>query len=802
MKHDILLDVATGMAADTRIWKNKKMLWSELAQRLSESVQTSETIKEYLAASKSEQSKIKDVGGYVGGYLRAGRRKPKNVTHRQLLTLDLDFAHLDFWDDFTMFYDNAAVLHSTHKHRDTSPRYRLIIPLNRDVSPEEYEAIARRVAGTLGIDLFDTTTFEVNRLMFWPSNPSDTPYYYQVQDGPFMDADELLATYVDWRDATAWPMAASQLDKVRANAEKQEDPETKRGVIGAFCRAYSISEAIDQFLSDVYTPAGEDRYTYSQGSTAGGLVIYDDKFAFSHHGTDPCSGKLCNAFDLVRIHKFIVDDEEDESRAHRKSMAAMEDFATKDSRVKKVIGLDKLGAARFDFAEGFEETPSISDEEDEEEALAEWVEELAIDSKGNYLSTSSNLSLIFKHDPNLKGVFCKNLFNNRVYLKKNAPWRIVTDKDRQIKNVDYAGVRSYIEAQYGIASSGKIMDAFELSMDINSWHPICEYLKGLEWDGKPRIDTLLQTLFGVKDSLYVREAMRKTLTGAVARVFNPGCKFELVLTLTSEMQGTGKSSFFKALGKEWFSDSFHTVQGKESYEQVQSGWIIEMAELAGIRRAEVEATKQFISKQEDTFRPAYGRIAETFKRQCIFVATTNELDFLKDSTGNRRFLPIEVQPIKIRENKPLLEFTESPEIVDQIWAEAYQLYKNGETLYLSTEADRQAEVIQKYHSEVDDRQGMIIAYLERLLPEDWDELDLYERRDFLNDPLAVGTVQRDSVCNIEIWCECLGKEKKDADRYKTREIGQILRAIGWVAVNSTKSFGTYGQHRYFERPLY
>jgi putative DNA primase/helicase len=141
MKHDGQLDIAVGMSAKSKIWKNKKYQWSELVQRLSEEHKTTETFKEYMAANKDEQSKIKDVGGYVGGYLRNGRRKPENVVHRQLMTLDIDFAHNDFWEDFCLQFDNAAVLHATHKHHETSPRFRLIIPLSREATPDEYVAV-------------------------------------------------------------------------------------------------------------------------------------------------------------------------------------------------------------------------------------------------------------------------------------------------------------------------------------------------------------------------------------------------------------------------------------------------------------------------------------------------------------------------------------------------------------------------------------------------------------------------------------------------------------------------------------
>lgn len=177
MTYDGELDIAIGLSARSKVWSNKKLKWSELVSRLGEENKTTETFKEFVSASKEDQLKIKDVGGYVGGYLRGGKRSPANVVHRQLMTLDLDFAHKDLWDDFTLQFDNAAVLHGTHKHSDASPRYRLIMPLSREVTADEYVAISRKIAGIIGIDLFDNSTFETNRLMFWPSTPKDMDYY-------------------------------------------------------------------------------------------------------------------------------------------------------------------------------------------------------------------------------------------------------------------------------------------------------------------------------------------------------------------------------------------------------------------------------------------------------------------------------------------------------------------------------------------------------------------------------------------------------------------------------------------------
>lgn len=787
MKYDGKISIAVGMSASSKIWKNTEYNWSGFVQRLSEEHKTTETFKEYMAANKEEQSKIKDVGGYVGGYLRGGKRKIDHVVHRQLLTLDIDFAHGEFWEDFTLQYTNAAVLHSTHKHHIASPRYRLIMPLSREVTPDEYVAVARKIAGILGIELFDNTTFEVNRLMFWPSNPKDIDYYFRFQDGPFVDPDEVLDSYLDWTDSSLWPTADKQMVQIKTAAEKQEDPENKKGIVGAFCRTYSVSEAIAKYLSNVYTLADDGRYTYSKGTTSSGLILYDDKFAYSHHGTDPCGGKLCNAFDLVRIHLYgHLDNGHNEGKSS-KSFISMEEFARKDSAVKKIIASENIAESKYDFAEGLD-----SDDE------VDWMKELELDSKNKYLSSATNINLIFANDSRLKGLFKQNDFDGKRYIFGTTPWRKIT-KPEPIKNVDYSGVRNYIESLYGIVGALKIDDSIALEFEKNSFHPVLDYLRSLQWDHKKRIDELLIRYFGAEDNIYTREAIRKMLVGAVARVFKPGCKFDLVLTLVSQKQGTGKSSFFKQLGREWFSDTFMTVQGKEALEQIQGAWIIEMAELSGIRKAEVEAVKHFITKQEDMFRPAYARTSETYLRQCVFVATTNQNNFLKDASGNRRFIPVDIKNTKLTDNPELRSFLENKDEIDQVWAEAVVLYRKGEPLFLSKETELLAETEQKIHSDFDERTGLVEKYLDKLLPSNWDKMDLYERRSHYTDG-SDGTVPRQYVCVAEVWCECLGKEKEDMDRYKTREINDILRSLDdWEQSKSTKNFSIYGKQKYYAR---
>ena len=789
LEHNAPLNIAIGLNASSKVWKNTKISWADFVKKMSEPVVTAETYQQFIRATKDEQSKIKDVGGFVGGFLTNGRRDKKSVLYRQLITLDIDFSHENFWWDFTTLFDCAALIHSTHKSTQDKPRHRLIIPLDREVSQEEYQAIARKIAADLNIDLFDPSTFDVNRLMFWPSISKDSTYYFEYQDGEFISADYILSRYTNWHDTSEWPTTSASHDIIGQALKKQEDPEEKKGIVGLFCRAYPIQEAIDIFLSDVYSEAGPGRYTYVHGTTSAGLIIYEDKFAYSHHGTDPVGGRLCNAFDLVRIHKFgHLDSGKEKEDKDKKSFKAMEEFAAKDSLVKKQLAEEKFADAKFEFAENLEAQ--------DEEYDNSWVTQLEANSKGEYDNSANNLNIIIQNDQYLKNVFKLNVFDNKRYVTRSLPWRKV-DNMEPLRDVDYSGVRNYIECVYGIVSSQKVDDALALEFEKKKFHPIVEYLKKLTWDGCKRIDTLLIDYFGAKDNAYSRAALRKMLCAAVARVFEPGIKFDTALILVGP-QETYKSTFIKKLGKDWFSDTFTTVQGKESFEQLQGAWIIEMAELSGLKKAEVETIKHFISKREDQFRPAYGRVVETYRRQCVFFGTTNKDDFLRDPTGNRRFLPIDVRPEFANKSVPE-DLTEIE--IDQIWAEAYDLYKKGEPLYMTGEEDAIAKIEQHKHSEVDERRGLIEEYLNKLYPSDWELMDIVDRRSWLESPISKkGTIQKDFVCVAEVWCECLGKDKTDMSRYSTRELNDIIRALpDWEYVNSTKNFSLYGKQKYYKR---
>src|SRR5690625_5125763 len=260
----------------------------------------------------------------------------------------------------------------------------------------------------------------------------------------------------------------------------------------------------------------------------------------------------------------------------------------------------------------------------------------------------------------------------------------------------------------------------------HQYHPVRDYLDELEWDGVERVGRLFIDYLGADDTEYVREVTRKMLVAAVARVFNPGVKFDHMLVLVGR-QGIGKSYILNLLGREWYSDTLDTVQGKEAYEQLHGVWVMEMGELTATKKADIEAIKHFITKQEDNYRVACGRHTRSFPRQCVFFGTTNDTEFLRDRTGNRRFWPVTVGRNPIIKDM-WAELTKSE--IDQVWAEAVTAYQNKEALYLDTEMSLIAAEIQEEHVEESSKTGMIKEYLDILLPENWSDLDIHERRNY------------------------------------------------------------------------
>lgn len=766
------LKIAYGSSCFAVKWSNKTIGWDELCDRLATTVRTPETVEEYPKLPKKEKDRIKDKGGFVGGFLKSGRRKRENVECRSMLTLDGDKIEQGFLDTFERLNQHAAVIYSTHGHTAESPRLRIIIPLSRDITPDEYNAVTRYFADGLGIDQFDECSYRTHQLMYWPSTPSNGEFVFKVYDGDWLDPDEILAAHKNWKDCSLLPTSSRESKAVEHALKHQADPLDKSGLIGAFNNAhFPIQSFIETELSDIYEPSFGGRYGYIPADSTAGVVVYDDKFAYSNHASDPAYGQLLNAFDLMRVHRFgHLNDKE--------SVTAMLDHARENESVKAWLAKQRSEKAQTDF----------SDEPD-----ADWQLQLEVEKNGKIKDTLDNIVLILDNDSQVAVVGYNELKSNLDFISKPA-WTPI--KYPSWTDNDTSQLRVYLSDVYGIYSPNKTQDALNMVAAKRKHHPIREYLNSLSpWDGTVRVETLLVDHLGAEDTAYTRAVTRKTIVAAVARVFVPGIKFDSVLVMDGP-QDKGKSTLFNRLaGDDWFNDglTLTDMQDKSGAEKLQGYWILEIGELTGMRKSDIDSVKSFISRRDDKYRASYGRVVESHPRQSIIVATVNSMGgFLRDPTGNRRFWPVKTPGGTGKHSWDI-----TSEEVEQIWAEALALWKAGEKLYLEGNLKEAAALEQNAALETDPREGQVAEYLDMLLPENWDDFDIYRRREFVRadgDPTQpIGSVCRTFVSTLEIWCECFGKDASAIKRADSYELSTLLRKLGWAQAEASKRIPLYGK---------
>ena len=764
-------------------YKNQEHPWSYLKERNRTPIRTSETAEEYQKASKEQRDAAKDQGGFVGGWLKDGRRIAQNVLSRGVGALDADNIPAEV--DFPALVRDKLngceyFLYSTHSHTLEAPRFRIAILFSREVAPDEYPALMRMIAKQIGMDYFDDSTYQANRMMYWASCPMNGEFVFEENSGEALNPDVFLAMYDDWRDVTQWPTSSRQSEAIRHSLKQQKDPLAKDGVVGAFCRAYPIEEAIAAFLPEVYEPSAmEGRYDYIPAQSSAGVVVYDGKFAYSHHATDPASGKLLNTFDLVRAHRFGDLDE-------KASFKAMCELAVSLDKVKIQIDEERKREVAADFAtEG-----------------KDWRTLLKYQPKSRVLENSVwNEMLILTNDPDFAG-FAYNELASRVQVIGATPWERPVD-NRFWRDADTAQMKALLDVRYVSFSSRNHDVCFTKAADDRRFHPIRDYLGALPpWDGQLRVETLFSRCLQADDTPYVRAVSRKTFAAAVARIYHPGIKFDCVPVFDGA-QGIGKSTLFKDLvGDEFYSEtlSLTDMDDKSGAEKLQGFWVVEIGELAGMKKADIEKVKAFLSTSDDKYRPSYGKVVESHPRQCIIIATVNgERGYLRDITGNRRFWVV-----KCHQAEQVKRWHFTTQERDQIWAEAKHIWESGEKLYLDSDMIPAAEAAQRDAMEMDERQGMVEEYLNTPLPENWETMDSYQRRSFIfdkNDPTnPKGIKMRTEVSNAEIWCECLGRNIADLKPVDSYSLATLMTKIdGWERTKEMKRLVQYGRQRLYRR---
>ena len=397
--------------------------------------------------------------------------------------------------------------------------------------------------------------------------------------------------------------------------------------------------------------------------------------------------------------------------------------------------------------------------------------------KGGVRNSIQNCLTVFQHDPVLSGALAKNLLTERIDLlrpigRKHRPGsRTLTDTDMKY-------IRLYLEKTYGLTSEKKIADAADLAADANRYHPIRDYLNGLTWDRTERIRFCLRHFLGADSDQYTYEALRLFLLGAIHRAFCPGCKFEVMLCLVGG-QGAGKSTFFRLLAvkDEWFSDDLRKLDDDNVYRKLQGHWIIEMSEMIATANAKsIEEIKSFLSRQKEVYKIPYETHPKDRLRQCVFGGTSNALDFLPlDRSGNRRFIPVMVYPEQA-EVHILEDEAASRAYIEQMWAEAMEIYRSGRfKLAFSPAMQRYLKEHQRDFMPEDTKAGMIQAYLDKY----------------------TGNM----VCSKQLYKEALNHAFDEPKQWEIREINEIMNQCitGWRYFPNPRMFSEYGRQKGWER---
>ena len=738
--------------------------WDTFKARCNKAIITSETISQWDKMPKNKRDNIKDVGGFIAGLLKNDIRKKEDLVHRCMLTIDIDKANTDIWDILKLI-PYMYCIYTTHNHRPENPRIRLIVPLSISVTPDKFKALSMAFTDKfIPAEYVDKSCFEPCRLMYWPSISKGAEFRYLENDfDDTLDPDIFLNDYYgtedSWKDISLWPYASMQ--ELKTNKFIQTDPRTKTGVIGMFCKSYSIDEVINLFLADIYEASEKpDRYSYIPADSTSGVIVYEDLFTYSHHASDPSYGKLCNAFDLVRAHKFGLGTNTEEEAQSVKDMIS---WCISSGAVKELLCVERYKEAFEDFAD------------------MDWYKDLDIDSKGFIKCNIFNLEKILEKDSKFEKVRF-NEFTGYAYID-----------GKQFLDKDMAEIYSYLDKKYGFWNKGKVDVAFETFLTKRTYHPVKEYLENLPaWDGIPRVETLLVDMFNAEDSLYIREITKILLSAAVRRIYTPGVKYDYVVVLSGP-QGIGKSYLLSLLGGEWFTDSIMLTDTKDktAAEKLRGMWIVELSEMAGYKKADLEKVKGFVTTGTDRFRPAYAKYEVALKRQAVFVGTTNDAQFLFDYTGNRRFLPVYCYTKK---------YWPSKDYITQVWAEVLSEYKDIK-LYLEDDVEELANK-QRYialDDTNDDKFGLVEAFLHTPITTEWEQKSIYDRRDYYT-PIAGtpnGTVQRTQVSRIEILAEGFNKDPLNISNKDIFEIKKImLNMPGWKQQN-LKLNTIYGRQRYY-----
>ena len=765
---DLTLDLSVAPSVSSRRWEAATLTWERLVDR----------------AHNPEA--VKDCGGYVAGRLKGTARRKGQVEYRSAVTLDADAAS-ETLPAVVAGLGLRALVHSTYSHTRAHPRYRVIFPImGPGLSEEEYPRVARGLIEALGEAQFDPGSTQPERLMFWPATANPDEYEVVECQGETATAQGLLR---DFGGLQATP---------DHKTGPKRDPKELPGVAGAFNRVYDMARAVETFHLPYDPVEGEpNRWHYTPAESEGGVIVYPDGYVFSNHASDPAYGRALSMFDLVALHVYGGEDRaagvpQSTAPADRPSIQrAMREFAARPEIVTELVAAD--------FAD-------VDGDEDGARGLPEWVLEFHLHPKtGKPLDDVHNWDLLMRHDPVLRAL-ARNEMDLTTVTRRQFPWRTVeAGKDDALTNADRAQISAHLQRAYNMPrpAQEQLNGVIDMVAQDHSFHPVVEYLEGLEWDGVSRIETYLP---GAPDA-YTRRVARLVAVQAVARALDPGVKVDNCLILTGR-QGLGKSWFVETMARGW-TCTLGPIEGgglRDTVMAMTRSWITVADEGFAMKKADAEALKQFVTLTHDVIRLPFAREHVKLLRRQVIWGTTNDAVFLRAQEGNRRFLIVEVAE--------KLDFGKySDEYVNQVWAEAVHIWKTSRDkyglkdnpeLFLSSEEEAAAESVRSMATEEDSVGGLIQAYLDTLVPANWADMSPDERISWLRDEeqgIVSGTHPIDVVCSLEIWEIALGRERGKHSRVDILQITNALKQLpGWFGpMPKPTRLPFYGPQRVFAR---
>lgn len=748
------LDFATAPKRNSIIWKQGKITW--------------ERFWEYILTPASK----KEAGNYIFGEIEGERRDKSSVVSRCALTLDVDFPDSGFIDRVqNVFEGYAYALHSTFSSTKEKPRYRLIMPLSEKVGPAKYTELCYGVMALLGNTCFDPTTAQHERYMFLPATNGEG-YLTVRKEGKALEIDNALLQGANKFGETP-----------RNSATRRKDPKTLKGVAGLFCRAYQDWAELIKVFELPYEQVSVNRFHLNGAKSEAGMapIAENPDFVYSHHANDPAGGRAMNAFDLVRVHKFWhLDVGKDGVPVNRlPSTKAMNELAANDERVKKLQSAEILKA--------------FPEETNDETDSTSWVEKLSRNKFWAVENTIQNLDLITAHDPIFKGIVLNVRGMTMELTPGSYPWRDVRENDTQLDDYDFSSIMLHLERTYKLRiSENQLRHVLRDLVQERKHDFVQEYLEGLEWDGTPRVEFALP---GVEDSPHTRLVARKVLVAAVARTFEPGIKWDNMLMIYGR-EGVGKSWWIEKMSRGWYN-SLDEIGNKDTLMKMGKSWIVTADEGHSLRAADFNKLKEFLTQRKDEYRAPFAATVSSYPRRSVIWGTTNDPAFLRRQDGNRRFLIVHA--------KGKVDFDAlTDEYINQVWAEAVQLYRDGEKLHFTAEETELLNEARAPYVQEDPLTGLVQKYADTPVPAGWDDMTLDERLEWrvnaATDFAPAGTETINSLCALQVWCEVMGRRIGDHSVRDMADIQRVLRTLpGWVMHPVPRETAAYGRQQVFVR---